>query len=432
MALPPKEASPITDNLEMVVVAKVEIPLNTTLPVASKVFIVVVLLTVNCAMVVVAKVFWPFNSTAPLAIKVLSVEVLITVRLPIVVVAKLEIPLTVKFPTKTELPVVVELPFKINPAKVGVEVVVTDWSIDESPNKYKLLPPPTIVAEFIMELFKVELEANKPEMVEVPIVEVAIVDEVMAFVPVKIVLPPCKVNSLPLPFKVMRSIVDVEIVDEVMVLLPIKVVLPPCKAKVLLFKFKVPLPAEMVLPLKVFATKAPDKVSAVPEAVVKIVCPVTLRVDCNIAAPTKKVPLLTVRDEEEAFPKVVWPITLKLLLMVAFVADAFVNVDCPVTYKLLEIDVLVVEAFPKVVWPVTVSSLMVVLAKVDVPLAVKVVSVVEPMTASWLCKITLPVNKPLPSTTNLLPGVVVPIPTFPLCVTRKTEVREEDAMSNGS
>ena len=37
----------------------------------------------------------------------------------------------------TELPLVVALPVKISPANVGVEVVVTLWSLEELPNKYK-------------------------------------------------------------------------------------------------------------------------------------------------------------------------------------------------------------------------------------------------------------------------------------------------------
>ena len=137
------------------------------------------------------------------------------------------------------------------------------------------------------ELFSVELEANKPEIVDVAIVEVAMVDDV-------IMLPPTNV------------------------------VLPPCKARMLLFKFKVPLPAEIVLPLKVLAvnvpseaevaTKAPFKVKAVPEAVVKVVCPVTLSVDCKVAALTKTVAPFTVRAEVEALPKVVWSVTFKVPL----------------------------------------------------------------------------------------------------------------------
>ena len=132
------------------------------------------------------------------------------------------------------------------------------------------------------ELFSVELEASRPEIVDVAIVEV-----------------------------------DMEF-------RPVKVVLPPCKARVLLFKFKVPLPAEIVLPLKVLAvkvpseaevaTKAPFKVKAVPEAVVKVVCPVTLSVDCKVAALTRTVAPFTVRAEVEALPKAVWPVTFKVPL----------------------------------------------------------------------------------------------------------------------
>ena len=130
------------------------------------------------------------------------------------------------------------------------------------------------------ELFSVELEASRPEIVEVAIVEVAMVDEVMLFVPVRVVLPPWRVKILPL-------------------------------------RFSVPLPSEIVLPLKVLAvkvpseaevaTKAPLKVNAVPEAVVKVVWPVTFRVDCKTAAPTKTAWPFTVRAEVEALPKEVCP-----------------------------------------------------------------------------------------------------------------------------
>ena len=53
---------------------------------------------------------------------------------------------------------------------------------------------PTAVRLLMTELFSVELEASKPEIVEVPIVDVTIVDDVMILVPVKVVSPPCKVN----------------------------------------------------------------------------------------------------------------------------------------------------------------------------------------------------------------------------------------------
>ena len=121
-----------------------------------------------------------------------------------------------------------------------------------------------------------ELEANKPEIVDVAIVEVAMVDEVMMLPPTKVVLRPAR---------------------------------PGCCYLIL----RLPLPAEIVLPLKVLAVKvpseaevatnAPFKVKAVPEAVVKVVCPVTLSVDCKVAALTKTVAPFTVRAEVEALPE---------------------------------------------------------------------------------------------------------------------------------
>ena len=73
----------------------------------------------------------------------------------------------------------------------------------------------------------------------------------------------------------------------------------------LLFKFKLPALLEIVLPLNVLAASAPVKVKAVPEAVVKVVWPVTLSVDCKEAVPTKTVWPFTVRAEVDALPKVV-------------------------------------------------------------------------------------------------------------------------------
>ena len=79
----------------------------------------------------------------------------------------------------------------------------------------------------MVELFKVELEAIRPEIVEVPTVEVEMVEEIMELVPVREVLPPCKERVLPLPFKVVLE-------------LTVKVLEP---------KVKVPLPAVKVRPL---------------------------------------------------------------------------------------------------------------------------------------------------------------------------------------
>ena len=139
------------------------------------------------------------------------------------------------------------------------------------------------------ELFSVELEANKPEIVDVAIVEVAMVDDV-------IMLPPTNV------------------------------VLPPCKARMLLFKFKVPLPAEIVLPLKVLATNAPFKVKAVPEAVVKVVCPVTFKLPVRAWLPsTIKFPVVV------AFPEInndcaeAGPLTFKLVPMATLPFDKTVK-----------------------------------------------------------------------------------------------------------
>ena len=79
---------------------------------------------------------------------------------------------------------------KLRPAKVGVEVVVTDWSMEELPNRVKELLLPWMVMPVMLELVVVALEAKKPEIVEVPTVEVAMVDEMRELTPVRVVLPP--------------------------------------------------------------------------------------------------------------------------------------------------------------------------------------------------------------------------------------------------
>ena len=67
---------------------------------------------------------------------------------------------------------VVVAPERVRLAKVGVEVVVTDWSIEELPKRLSAYPPPL--------------------MVTWEIVEVEMAEEIMEFVPVNVVLPPCK------------------------------------------------------------------------------------------------------------------------------------------------------------------------------------------------------------------------------------------------
>lgn len=155
---------------------------------------------------------------------------------------------------------------KVRPAKVGVEVVVTDWFKEALPNRYKVLLLPTAV--------------------KLEIVEVEIVEEVMALVPVKMVLPPWRVKVLPLPFKVVLE-------------LTVKVLEP---------KVNVPLPAVRVLPLKLLALKA------VAVVVAKVEVPVT-----NMGPET-------VKPVVEAFCREVLPETVRRLEMVVE----------PVTARVLE------------------------------------------------------------------------------------------------
>ena len=57
--------------------------------------------------------------------------------------------------------------------------------------------------------------------------------------------------------------VEVEIVDDAIAFVPVRVVLPPWRDKVLLFKVKVPVPAVMVLPFKLVAVAVPKEEVAV-------------------------------------------------------------------------------------------------------------------------------------------------------------------------
>ena len=130
--------------------------------------------------------------------------------------------------------------------------------------------------------------------------------------------------------------VEVEMFDEVIVLLPFKIVLPPCKAKVFPFKFSVPLPLEMVLPLKVLAvnvpseaeraTKPPDKVKAVPEAVVKVVWPVTFKLPVRDWLPsTIKFPVVVALPVISKLWAEAGPLTFKLVPMATLPFDKTVK-----------------------------------------------------------------------------------------------------------
>ena len=57
--------------------------------------------------------------------------------------------------------------------------------------------------------------------------------------------------------------VEVEIVDDAIAFVPVRVVLPPWRDKVLLFKVRVPVPAVMVLPFRVVAVAVPKDEVAV-------------------------------------------------------------------------------------------------------------------------------------------------------------------------
>ena len=63
--------------------------------------------------------------------------------------------------------------------------------------------------------------------------------------------------------------VEVEIVDDAIAFVPVRVVLPPWRDKVLLFKVRVPVPAVMVLPFKLVAVAVPKEEVAVAVMEVK-------------------------------------------------------------------------------------------------------------------------------------------------------------------
>ena len=67
--------------------------------------------------------------------------------------------LRVTAPVTARVPVAVKLPLTVRPAKVGVEVVVTDWLIAEVPSKVKVLLLPCRVTDVMLEFVVVELLA---------------------------------------------------------------------------------------------------------------------------------------------------------------------------------------------------------------------------------------------------------------------------------
>ena len=78
----------------------------------------------------------------------------------------------------------------------------------------------------------------------------------------------------------------------------------------------------------------------------------------------------------------------------------------------------------KVEVPVTDREVIVVVAKVEVPEMVKLVIVV-------VASVEVPVTPRVPPTPKVYPGVVDPIPTFPLASTVKSVLPVEEATVNG-
>ena len=139
-------------------------------------------------------------------------------------------------PVTAKVPVAVKLPLTVNPAKVGEEVVIRFWLMEELARRFRVLELPLMVTW---------------EMVDVEMVEVIIL-----LVPVRVVLPPWMFKVLPLPFKVV-------------LLLTVKVLEP---------KVKVPVPPVKVKPLTVVkeGVVVAFRVTVPPEPKVRVPPPVRL------------------------------------------------------------------------------------------------------------------------------------------------------------
>ena len=109
-------------------------------------------------------------------------------------------------PVTAKVPVAVKLPLTVNPAKVGEEVVIRFWLMEELARRFRVLE---------------------------------------------------------LPLMVTWEMVDVEMVEVIILLVPVRVVLPPWRVRVLLLRVKVPVPVVMVLPFKVVAVAVPKEEVAV-------------------------------------------------------------------------------------------------------------------------------------------------------------------------
>ena len=105
--------------------------------------------------------------------------------------------------------VVVE-PVIVRPVKLGLDVVVRFWLSVALPNRVRILLLPLMVMPLMVELFKVAPEDKRPEIVEVATVEVEMAEEIRELVPVRVVLPPCRVKVLLFRLRVPPSIVVVD------------------------------------------------------------------------------------------------------------------------------------------------------------------------------------------------------------------------------
>ena len=157
--------------------------------------------TISWAIVVVAKFELPLNVTLPLAISVARVEVLVTVRFAIVEVANCERPTTFRLLLSVVAPVMPNVP-KI----IWLPVVVALPAICKLPPK--VTSPEPKVTGWLLRVLKLSVPEVKSKFVEPPVREM--LEEAMVVVaPLISTFPP----RVELPLTVSCAIVDVAKVD---------------------------------------------------------------------------------------------------------------------------------------------------------------------------------------------------------------------------
>jgi hypothetical protein len=183
---------------------------------------------------------------------------------------------------------------------------------------------------------------------------------------------PNKVSMLELPLIVIWEMVEVLIVDDVMAFVPVNVVLPPCKVKVLVFKVNVPVPVVKVLPLTVVKVGVAVMVICV-EVPIKTFCPPLMsKFDPTVKLPRVVVPMPPLEDVNTPLtslePNAMAPLN-STPVAVERTGRAEVKEDIVVEPETVKVPVMEEEAKKEA--PLTVSPVEEALAKVDWPVTNK-------------------------------------------------------------